>query len=66
MGVADIRIVITVVAVGRRNAPLFERVSRGDGEYAPIFFRASGAPCGVPWGINPRRRFGFLGIKGLL
>src|SRR5229473_1999413 len=37
-GVAEVRIVIAVVAGGRGNAPPFERISRGNGEDAPIFF----------------------------
>src|SRR5258708_1469802 len=62
-GVAHIRIVVAVIAGSRWNAPLFERISRGDGEDAPILFRL-GAPCRVRRDIaTPEIRL--LGIECL-
>src|SRR5258708_5846028 len=43
-GVADVRVIVAVVAGCGADAPLFERLSRENGEDAPIFFRLGAPP----------------------
>src|SRR5260370_24767512 len=62
-GVAQIRIIIAVVAGGRGNAPIFERIARRDGQDAPVFFRFI-SPRLVR-GNTASAKIHFLRIEGL-